>query len=101
MVDIIGRVSNNASMHTILRVWDCRSFVQDTGVRLESPPVAKRAPGLDLIQSRAYDAPHSEWRGWYQREKPVTDLTNALSSRHALAGSCLTKRITIRALEPW
>ena len=42
---------------------DLRTFLQDTGIRLETPPIMRLAPALDLIQSRAYDAPHSEWRG--------------------------------------
>lgn len=42
---------------------DLKIFIRDTGVRLEVPPIAKLAPALDLIQSRPYDAPHSEWRG--------------------------------------
>ena len=40
-----------------------RLFVRETGVRLEPSPIAKLCPALDLIQSRGYDAPHSEWRG--------------------------------------
>ncbi|KAF6223757.1 hypothetical protein HO173_013218 [Letharia columbiana] len=42
---------------------ELKEFIQDTGIRLDAPPIAKLAPSLDLIQSRAYDAPHSEWRG--------------------------------------
>ena len=42
---------------------ELKAFIQDTGIRLEAPSIAKLAPSLDLIQSRAYDAPHSEWRG--------------------------------------
>ena len=40
-----------------------RTFVQETGIRIEPPAVARLAPCLDLILSRAYDAPHSEWQG--------------------------------------
>ena len=32
-------------------------------MRLHPPPISQIAPALDLILSRAYDAPHSEWRG--------------------------------------
>ena len=46
-----------------LNASERKAFVQDTGIRLISPPIAKLAPALDLIQSRPYDAPHSEWRG--------------------------------------
>ena len=42
---------------------DRNDFVKDFGVRIEVPAVVKLAPALDIIQSRAYDAPHSEWRG--------------------------------------
>ena len=36
-----------------------------------------------------------------KRGRPVTILTNALSSLHALAGSYLTKLIITRALKFW
>ena len=32
-------------------------------MREAEPPIASLTPSLDLIQTRAYDAPHSEWRG--------------------------------------
>lgn len=38
-------------------------FVQETGIRIQSPAVTRLAPCLDLVLSRAYDAPHSEWQG--------------------------------------
>lgn len=40
-----------------------KTFTREKGIRLEPSPIAKLCPALDLIQSRAYDAPHSEWRG--------------------------------------
>ena len=40
-----------------------QAFVRDTEIRLTSPPIAKLAPALNLIQSRLYDVPYSEWRG--------------------------------------
>lgn len=40
-----------------------RRFLQERGMHLEAPPMAKLAPALDLIRSRPADAPHSEWRG--------------------------------------
>ncbi|KAL8798951.1 MAG: hypothetical protein Q9200_007661 [Gallowayella weberi] len=33
------------------------------GLKKEEPAIAKLVPALDLILSRAHDAPHSEWRG--------------------------------------
>lgn len=37
--------------------------MRKAGMKSEPPVVMRLAPALDLIQSRAYDAPHSEWRG--------------------------------------
>lgn len=37
-------------------------YNKHTGTRLQAPSMARLAPALDLIQSRAYDAPHSEWQ---------------------------------------
>ena len=33
------------------------------GIRQTAPVVAQLAPALDIVLSRSYDAPHSEWRG--------------------------------------
>ena len=39
------------------------AFETKKGIKLDAPPLAKLAPCLDLILSRAYDASHSEWQG--------------------------------------
>ena len=59
---------------------DQAAVTKDTGIRLESPPVAKLCPALDLIQARAYDAPHSEWRGLGRILQSYL-MTNILSKR--------------------
>lgn len=61
-----------------------RRFTEETGIRMESPAVAKLAPALDLIQSRAYDAPHSEWRGLGRILQGFL-MTSILSKRGATA----------------
>ena len=40
-----------------------KAFVQETGIKIESSPMTRLAPSLDLVLSRPYDSPHSEWRG--------------------------------------
>ena len=42
---------------------DQKLFVQNTGIKIDASPITSLAPALDIILSRAYDAPHSEWRG--------------------------------------
>ena len=42
---------------------DRKAFLKETGLQLESPVIARLCPALDLVRTRAYDAPHSEWRG--------------------------------------
>ena len=44
-------------------IAEVRIQLRDIGVRIDPPAVTKLAPALDLIQSRTYDTPHSEWRG--------------------------------------
>ena len=39
------------------------AYLQEMGIKENSPAVARLVPSLDLILSRTYDAPHSEWRG--------------------------------------
>ena len=48
---------------SIQKSGQLREFLKDTGVRQDAPPISKLAPSLDLIRTRPYDAPHSEWRG--------------------------------------
>ncbi|KAL8915964.1 MAG: hypothetical protein Q9208_008764 [Pyrenodesmia sp. 3 TL-2023] len=38
-------------------------FTRETGVREQAPAIQALTPCLDMILSRTYDAPHSEWRG--------------------------------------
>ena len=40
-----------------------KKYLQSLGMRAEVPAMVQLSPTLDLIMSRAYDAPHSEWRG--------------------------------------
>ena len=61
-----------------------RRFTEDTGIRMEPPAIAKLTPTLDLIQSRAYDAPHSEWRGLGRILQGFL-MTSILSKRGATA----------------
>ena len=42
---------------------DLKVFLKDAGLRAEQPAMVRLCPALDLIQTRTYDAPHSEWRG--------------------------------------
>ena len=38
-------------------------FMRERGMRLNPSPIVELAPALDLVLSRPYDTPHSEWRG--------------------------------------
>lgn len=62
----------------------CKIFVRETGVRLDPSPITKLCPALDLVQSRAYDAPHSEWRG-LGRVLQGFLMTTILTKRGAIA----------------
>ena len=56
-------IQRESAIKDLVTAASRNAFTKDTGIRMQTPPMAKLAPALDLIQSRAYDAPHSEWRG--------------------------------------
>ena len=63
---------------------EMRRFTERTGIRVEPSAITKLVPALDLIQSRAYDAPHSEWRGLGRILQGFL-MTSILSKRGASA----------------
>lgn len=46
-----------------LTTGERKAYFRNLGIKPEKPPIGRLAPASDIILSRAYDAPHSEWRG--------------------------------------